>query len=111
MTWLIVNFQCEGFHKYPEATGLFGVEFLANQHRHLFHIRVELTVNHNDRELEFILIKRDLQKKFDYEKLSNRSCEVIAQDIVNYMIQIYGYQRQYRVTVLEDGENGARVEG
>ena len=55
-----VTFQKEGLHKWPDATQHPGIEFLANEHRHMFHFRVDLEVWHDDREVEFILFKREL---------------------------------------------------
>ena len=58
---IFVTFQKEGLHKWPDAIDHPGVEFLANEHRHMFHFRVDLQVFHDDREVEFILFKRELE--------------------------------------------------
>ena len=57
--FIFVTFQKEGIHKYPDAPA--GVEFLKYPHRHMFHFRVEIEVFHDDRDIEFILFKRELE--------------------------------------------------
>ena len=61
---IFVTFQKEGLHRWPDAINFPGVEFLANEHRHMFHFRVEMEVFHDDREVEFILFKRELEKLY-----------------------------------------------
>ncbi len=74
--YIWVTFRKEGIHKYPGAVDLPGVEFLANEHRHIFHFRVELQVWHDDREVEFILFKRELEGLYAEEtlQLDYKSC-------------------------------------
>ena len=64
---IFVTFQKEGVHKYPAAAtdpSLADVAFLANEHRHIFHFRVIIEVFHQDRDLEFILVKRWLENLY-----------------------------------------------
>ena len=102
--WVI--FQKEGIHKYPDAPE--GVEFLKYPHRHIFHFKVELEVFHDDRDVEFILFKRELEKLFadGTLQLDYKSCEMIADDLAFY-IQAKYPKRDLVITVSEDGENGA----
>lgn len=111
-TTIIVRTQKEGIHCYPKAPS--EVEFLRFPHRHMFHIEAELTVFHDDRELEFILVKRDLDKWLSgVYNLNYKSCEMIANDIIDHLVSrwtnIGEPPRFIRVDVFEDGENGARV--
>jgi hypothetical protein len=101
-----VTFQKEGIHKYPDAPE--GVEFLKYPHRHIFHFRVELEVFHEDRDVEFILFKRELEKLFvdGTMQLDYKSCEMIADDLAFYITNKYS-GRDLVITVSEDGENGA----
>ena len=101
-----VTFQKEGIHKYPDAPE--GVEFLKYPHRHIFHFKVELEVFHDDRDVEFILFKRELEKLFTdgTVQLDYKSCEMIADDLAFY-IQAKYPKRDLVITVSEDGENGA----
>ncbi len=108
--FIFVTTKKEGFHKYPDAPE--GVEFLKFRHRHLFGVKVQLEVFHNERELEFILVKRDLEKYLD-KRLSedeNNSCESIAESVYNYMKTRYDNdKRLVEVTIDEDGENGGII--
>ena len=101
-----VTFQKEGIHKYPDAPE--GVEFLKYPHRHIFHFKVELEVFHDDRDVEFILFKRELEKLFadGTLQLDYKSCEMIADDLAFYVQAKYP-KRDLAITVSEDGENGA----
>ena len=106
-----VTFQKEGLHKWPDATQHPGVEFLANEHRHMFHFRVDLEVWHDDREVEFILFKRELSGLYDNKTLesSHKSCEMMADELAEY-IKLHYPGRDLVVEVSEDGENGCRIE-
>ena len=108
---IFVTFQIEGLHKWPDATNHPGVEFLANEHRHMFHFRVDLQVWHDDREVEFILFKRELEGLYtDREiRLDFKSCEMMADELGKY-IQTNYPGRHFSIEVSEDGENGCLVE-
>lgn len=106
-----VTFQREGIHKYPAALEdpkLADVSFLGYPHRHMFHFRVELEVFHDDRDVEFILLKRELEGLFDNGtlQLDYKSCEMIADDLADYIVDKYPGRRLV-ITVSEDNENGA----
>jgi hypothetical protein len=111
-TYVIVRLQLDGEHNFPAAKELFPeVAFLAHPHRHMFHIEAKREVFHDDRDVEFIMFKRDIQDylKQMYYKPERRmhifgamSCEMICKDIMN--------QFQCKsVTVWEDLENGAEI--
>ncbi len=106
--WIFVTFQREGIHCWPGAKDLPGVEFLANPHRHLFKFRVEVQVFHDDREIEFILFKRELEKLYGdgILALDYKSCEMIADELAKYINDHYP-GRFMKIEVSEDGENGA----
>ena len=107
---IFVTFQKEGIHKYPGAPE--GVEFLQYPHRHIFHFRVEIDVFHDDRDIEFILFKRELERLYSEGdggsilELDYKSCEMIADDLSEYIYEKYPH-RSFTITVSEDGENGA----
>ena len=109
--YIWVTFRKEGLHKWPDAIKHPGVEFLANEHRHEFHFRVHLEVHHNDREVEFILFKRELQGLYEEKtlQLDYKSCEMMADDLYSYIAQKYP-GRNVIIEVSEDGENGVRQE-
>lgn len=101
-----VTFQKEGIHCYPDAPH--GVEFLKHPHRHIFHFRVEIEVFHDDRDIEFILFKRELENLYDDQtlELNYKSCEMIADELADYILDLYP-DRELIITVSEDNENGA----
>lgn len=112
-SFIWVTFQREGIHMYPAALTdpkLASVSFLGYPHRHIFHFRVELEVFHDDRDVEFIMLKRELEKLFDEGtlQLNHKSCEMIANDLSEY-IKVHYPKRIYIIEVSEDGENGCRI--
>jgi hypothetical protein len=110
---IFVTFQKEGIHRYPAAgedPKLADVSFLANPHRHIFHFRVDVDVFHNDRDIEFILFKRELEALYSAATLQvdYKSCEMLAEDLIDYISTKYP-GRKISVEVSEDGENGATL--
>lgn len=105
---VFVQFQKEGIHRYPDAPA--GVEFLKHPHRHIFHFRVTISVTHNDRDIEFILFKRELENLYSVGtmEVDYKSCEMLAEDLINYISKNYP-GRSIDVEVSEDGENGATL--
>jgi len=105
---IFVTFQKEGIHRYPAAPA--GVEFLQHPHRHIFHFRVTIDVFHNDRDIEFILFKRELEGLYSAATLQvdYKSCEMLAEDLIDYISKKYP-GRKIGVEVSEDGENGATL--
>ena len=88
---IFVTFQKEGIHKYPAAltdptlaTGdEYDVSFLGYPHRHIFHFKVWISVEHSDRDIEFIQFKRWLENLYKDST------------------------REIWIEVSEDGENGS----
>lgn len=108
-----VTFQKEGIHKYPAALtdpNLADVSFLGHPHRHIFHFRVRISVQHNDRDIEFIQFKRWLESLYSNStlELNFKSCEMIAEELIGVISE--RYNRSMVVTVFEDDENGAYLE-
>lgn len=109
-TKVVVQTQVEGLH-YWENCNIEEVSFLKYPHRHIFYIRLEKEVVHDDRDIEIIKLKRDIleyinYKWFDIEKnivnFNGLSCEMIAKKL---LIKF----KADKVEVLEDNENGAIV--
>ena len=107
---IIVRGQYEFIHRYIGAPQ--ELMYLRNQHRHMFNYEVELEVFHDDRELEFIMVKHDID---DYLARRNEnweektSCEQMAKCIGLYLQTKYGFERSMSVSVFGDNENGAKV--
>ena len=85
------SFVKEGYHCFPEAGVLpefktgdeYDVSHLANKHMHYFHFKVYISVNHDNRDIEFIQLRRWLISLYDDNtlELNNKSCEMIARDL------------------------------
>ena len=108
-----VTFQKEGIHKYPAALtdpNLADVSFLGHPHRHIFHFRVRISVQHNDRDIEFIQFKRWMENLYSDStlELNYKSCEMIAEELIGVISS--RYNRSMLVSVFEDDENGAILE-
>ena len=106
MKYIIVNLEHEATHNWPEAREkLPEVGFLADEHRHVFHIKLMKRVEHGDRDVEFIVLKRQVQvylrEKYG-RTFGRKSCEDIAEELLTQFQCV-------QVRVLEDGENGALV--
>ena len=116
MIW--VTFRKEGLHKYPAALddpklatgGADDVSFLGYIHRHIFHFKVSIEVFHDDRDIEFIQFKRWLEGLYadGTLQLDYKSCEMICDDLASTINKKYP-GRELKLTVSEDGENGATI--
>ena len=116
MIW--VTFQKEGIHAYPAAatdptlaTGdEYDVSFLSTPHRHIFHFRVWIGVEHSDRAIEFIQFKRWLENLYSQGtlQLDYKSCEMMAEDLYEQIAAKHP-GREVWIEVSEDGENGALI--
>lgn len=110
-TYIKVRTQFEGFHYYQDA-GLIDprIRFLEERHRHMFKVEVKISVTHDDRELEFFLVKWDLEEFIKNGDQNHKSCEMIAKDILDHLFASYGDERYYEIVVSEDGESDGIVE-
>ena len=112
-TNIIVKLQVEGPHNWPDATDGAGAEmhYLEYRHRHMFHIDARKEVFHDDRDVEFIMFKRKINRylremyytsDLDLCDFGSQSCEMIAEELYNEFDLCY-------CAVYEDNENGAEV--
>lgn len=109
-TFISITTRAEFIHSYPNAPEQ--VHFLRSPHRHILHISAEIEVFSDDRELEFIVVKRDLEffiRTLGLEMHSTRSCETVGRSILEYLKEEYGARRSVTITVSEDGENSAII--
>jgi len=111
ITRIIVTLQVEGIHFWP-GCDIPEVNFLKYPHRHIFHIRAEKEVLHDDRDIEIIMYKRQIEAyiKEKYYKpearcayFGQKSCEQLAREIMEKF-------QASKVSVMEDNENGAIIE-
>ena len=111
-TNVIAKLEIEGLHNWPDAEAVFPeVGFLASMHRHKWYITAKKPVYHDDRDVEFIMFKRDIEEwlRNTYWNTSSRthefgakSCEMLAREI----LEEFGCNF---VSVFEDNENGAEI--
>lgn len=114
---ITIRTQFEGIHCWPEAPEEVG--FLQHSHRHIFQIRANIKVEHNDRDVEFIMLKHHvdnwLNTKYNNDEgnvwdMGRMSCEDVAEQIVEVICDFVGPHRTVTVFVSEDGENEAMVQ-
>ena len=111
-TNVIAKLEIEGMHNWPGAKDIFPeVAFLSDMHRHKWFITAKKEVFHDDRDVEFIMFKRDIIDYLLEEYYNNdtrthefgaKSCEMLAEEILKEFKCVY-------VSVFEDNENGAEV--
>jgi len=95
----------EATHNWP-GCNIEEVSYLKHEHRHVFHITAYAEVNHDDRDIEFIVLKHRIQEyllfNFPEHKLGSTSCEMLADRLIN------AFQLS-KCIVSEDGENGVEI--
>jgi len=104
--FVTVKYRVSALHRWVGADN-----YLKHIHRHEFHFTVWLEVFHEDREVEFIRLKEELVE-FTQGTLAEFgdefSCEMLADTVGRWLGKVYP-DRDRRVWVEEDGENGAVV--
>jgi hypothetical protein len=109
--WCTTEFV--GFHCWPGAPS--DVKYLRDVHRHVFKVRVEVFVQHSNRDVEFQSLKRNVDAflkdgvaaSMKLESARSWSCEMIAAQVAEYVTQNNIIVKE--VSVSEDGECGATV--
>ena len=100
--------QVEATHNWPGCP-FDEVAYLRDPHRHVFHIKANKLVNHDDRDTEFIMLKHEILQylRHNYYKshvkmcvLGAMSCEMLARELIDAFDLC-------RCEVNEDNENGA----
>lgn len=107
-TRIFVRFTEPGWHRWPAAPD--SRAYLRDSHRHLFHYEVSMLVTHDERDVEFHDLIDAARSYVHLGDLGARSCETIARDLLGDLHGEYP-DRHVIVTVSEDGECGATVEG
>lgn len=111
-TIVFCSLQIPGIHRWKTCS-LDTVKYLKDFHRHMFWIRCYKSVNHDDRDVEFIDLKNQvyeflLNEYWDSDTkccmLKDMSCEMIATQLIEQFNLV-------QCEVSEDGENGAIVYG
>ena len=112
------SFVKEGYHCFPEAatdpqyaTGDYlDVSHLATRHFHYFHFKVWVEVTHENRQVEFIQLRRWLESLYDNNtlELNNQSCEMLSDAL--YATIYSKYPVDINIDVSEEGINGSYTE-
>lgn len=106
--YIKVQTDVRGTHYYKEAPD--EVAFLRNNHAHTFKIAVVFEVSHCERELEFFIVRKLINKHFEIAyskddvglvKFEGESCETIASKLWAYFRRL-GY-KPFEISVSEDG--------
>lgn len=106
-----VKSQFEALHRWKDAPE--PVKFLQDFHRHIFVVRVTVATKHANRDVEFFLLKKELDSIIKIHfvrepiKALELSCEQIA-DIIQLELE-NAYITASKISVHEDDENGAVV--
>lgn len=115
MTTVFCTFEQAAFHNWKDAPPEH--RYLASPHRHVFRVRVDVRVTHDNRDVEIIWLKdisKDLflglaeaEPLYEHPNFGSMSCEMmacgLAKELEDQNIKIVS------VEVSEDGENGARI--
>jgi len=111
-TYINIKWNWEGLHYWKDAP--IGVDFLRKPHRHIFYAEAKIPVTHNDRQLEFFMVKDALKEEtvrlFPETDMKGISCEMIAECFIKFLETVYGIRKGIIVSIYEDNENGATVE-
>lgn len=96
-----------GFHHWPDATP--HRAYLADHHRHLFHLHARVRVTHEDRQVEFHDLSDTLRTWWGPHPrdCGTASCETLARALAAHLDQLG--MSVHTVTVSEDGEHGATL--
>lgn len=110
-TYIAVRTSFVGFHCWPSAPE--PVAFLRDRHRHVFHVELTMPVRHDDRDVEFTLVKIKLDELLAglARIMTTESCEQIGNAVVVWAADTYKIPGRYVAQVYEDGENGAMTTG
>ena len=109
-TEVFCTLQLEGTHDWANCP-FEEVAYLRDTHRHMFHIKATMVVTHDDRDVEFIMLKHAIEeyliKKYFNSttyllEFKSMSCEMIASELINEFNLV-------RCEVSEDNESGAIV--
>ena len=111
---IFVRLTVPAWHRWPDAP--VGRAYLRQPHRHLWHYEARMPVHHDERDVEFHDLMREVriwlaetyqQDEGDGFHFGARSCETLARELGEHLAQRHG--REVEVSVSEDGEAGACV--
>ena len=102
MLSIVIKTQFTAIHHWPAAPD--DVAYLRGPHRHLFYVTMKWGVTHEDRDMEFIQTKNNVDSfiriNWHNQYIGFKSCENLAITLANKFDADF-------VSVFEDNENGA----
>jgi len=104
-----IKTQFEDFHNWPDAPD--EVAFLRSRHRHIFYVVVKIQVLDEDRDIEYFMAKREIDKIIGKQIIpmeERKSCENMSSVILDFLEVVYP-KRFIEVEVNEDNENGSVI--
>lgn len=103
--FIVIKTDFPAQHHWPECD-IPEVDFLRHPHRHLFYVVMKFNVTHNDRDIEFIRQKKEveffIESRYRDTFIGSMSCEDIAEELMKKFSADF-------VSVFEDNENGAEI--
>lgn len=118
-TFVYCTFQKEGYHCFPEANvdqtyvtnDEYDVSHLAYRHMHYFNFKVWIEVTHDNRQIEFIQLRRWLENLYSTGalELNNQSCEMMSDALFKKLNERYP-NKEIRIDISEEGINGSYTE-
>lgn len=118
-TFVYCTFQKEAYHYFPGAdtnpqyatNDEYDVSHLATRHMHYFNFKVWVEVTDNNRQIEFIQLRRWIENLYSDNalELNNLSCEMISDALFLKLTKKYP-NMEIRIDVSEEGINGAYTE-
>jgi len=102
---VIIKTSFSAIHQWPDCP-IEDVSYLKFPHRHTFHVVLKCMVEHNDRDIEIISLKNQVNAylaKYEHKNVGRKSCEDFAEELfLEFKTAVY-------VSILEDNENGAEI--
>lgn len=103
---ITVEWDQDGFHRWPEAEG--ERSYLADRHRHRFHFAVTVPVLHGDRQIEFHDLLDYVRQAVvgfggNVPNFGRSSCEELAELVVTVTTEKWPTLPWVEAAVSEDG--------
>lgn len=118
-TFVYCTFQKEGYHYFPGADtnpvyatgGWDDVRHLGLKHMHYFNFKVWVEVSHNNRQIEFIQLRRWIENLYSTGtlELDHQSCEMLSDALYEKLSERYPGM-EIRIDISEEGINGSYTE-
>lgn len=105
-SWVYIQTRFVASHRWRNAPDEFPL--LRHFHRHEFHVRICKEVTHDNRQIEFIRLKREVDEFIRQNWKDRTDLELSCEQFAGRLLIAFDASM---VDVSEDGENGAVVMG